>query len=96
MQLFKDHIGTLRRAHSEELISEVGLEKPTSSSSNEEDFNNNNSRLRVSDKPRHTRVRRNSAGDEISAILDQENDDHGGLRVLDQAMIQEDTGMNVM
>lgn len=50
----------------------------------------------MSDKPRHTRVRRNSAGDEISAILDQENDDHGGLRVLDQAMIQEDTGMNVM
>ena len=96
----------LRRAHSEELMSEVGLQKL-------EDQNNNSKRsrrtsskdnssykgLQVSDTPtrpqehqqleeqlespppplpsRSTRVRRNSAGDEISSILD-----HSGLVVL--------------
>ncbi len=84
----------LRRAHSEELISEVGV--VASDENNNKDNNNDSSfktlfndkadvqtfnGLQVSDRPTVTpnagggvrkRVRRNSAGDEISSILDHE------------------------
>ncbi|XP_059083066.1 putative ankyrin repeat domain-containing protein 20A2 [Tigriopus californicus] len=89
-------VGTLRRAHSEELVSEVGF--------NAQDDENNDDRLlsdllqrhkkkktksrenskmpepykglQVSDQPSRRRVRRNSAGDEISSILNHETS-HG-------------------
>ena len=97
--------GGLRRAHSEELVSEVGVAKNTNVANG--DANNNDievmqdffaaklgpassssssgsgrvkpdppsphNGLRVSDQPMgRGRVRRNSAGDEISSILDHE------------------------
>ena len=84
--------GSLRRAHSEELMSEVGVVAAANNTngSNSDDVTLNGDLdnahcygggsykgLQVSDRPSNyaslgRRVRRNSAGDEISSILDHE------------------------
>lgn len=83
-------IGTLRRAHSEEIISEVGEDISNNSQAKSKGrkrlFEDTDlARLKVSDRPQRTR--RNSAGDEVSSILERETSND--LKALDMGFVGE-------